>query len=468
MKAGILVVLLTMTIASAWAQNPSAISPFDGAYWGVVLEDPGTKDVTVTSNIEYRSIPGQRSLKMDIYLPPDVKSNETRPAIVLLNGLGDQPNDRSSKSSASYTSWAKLIAANGFVAVTMETEVNRVKESFKSFFQYIADQGTKYHIDPSKIGTQSFSAHGRESCAYIMSSDAFVGIKAAVMFYAERPPGPYRDDLPLLFIISELDIRNENYSTLWAEVLRTNAPWTISLAHDMPHAFDVFSDTETSRRLIMQTLSFWKNQLGDVQKSSLPPSKERAIVEARYDRDQGKVLRLMRDWMKENPNSTDAYALSEFGSALMNNKEYLEAEKYLRRAIAIEPKNKGNYLNLAVVSYALNKTREAEESLARYEEGSIPEAFTYAYIATRMLAIGKYELAAKLFEGALAFPSPAGYMYYFLGCCYAKLNVTDRAFNNLFSAASLGFGSKESYERDENLKSLQNDKRWKELMDKLQ
>ena len=467
MKTGLLLVLLTFVTITSTAQQTNNMSPFNGAYWGVVLEVPAMKNVSVRSDIVYASEPGQRPLKMDIYLPADIQPTARRPTVVLLNGLGDQPDLPPLKTNPSYTSWARLIAANGFVAVTMDSEVNHVQESFKSFFRYVSVHGAEHYIDTARMGAQSFSANGREACQYLMSQEAFEGIKAAAVYYGERPPGPYRKDLPMLFIVSELDIRNENYSSLWTEVLRTNAPWTITLARDMPHAFDVFSDTETSRRLIMQTISFWRDQLAEIPKLSIRPSKERAIVAARYERDQSKMLRLMREWMSENPNTRDAYALSAYGTVLMENREYTEAEKYLKRAIAIEPKNKGNYLTLAVVLFALDRSDEGKKALAHYEEGRTPEAFTYAYIGTRMVALGRYAFAAELFERSISLPNPAGYMYYYLGCCYARLDQHDRAFNNLFSAASLGFGNRASYEKEEHLKSLQSYPRWKELMTKL-
>ena len=442
------------------------ISPFDGRHWGVVLEHPDTKKVVVKEQIPFYTEAG-RTLRMDVYLPPAIQSGEKRPVVVLLNGIGDQPGQPPLKSGPSYTSWSRLLAANGYVTITMESEVNNPQRSIAALFRFLSDNASQYDLDINRIGVQAFSANCREVIAYLMSKDAFAGIKAAVLYYGESPPGPYRPDLPVLFVVAELDIRGDNYSKLWNETLKNFSPWTITIGKGMPHAFDAFSDTDTSRRLIMSTISFWNNQLGSVPPSTLQPSKEREIIASRYDRDQSRMLRLMHEWMGEHPDTQDGYALSMYAQALLENNQFAESGKYLEKSIVMDPKNKGNYLNMALVNYALGKPEEAASNLASYEKGSTPEGFTYWYIANRLIGIGKFNEGAMLYERALKFPNQPPFVYYNLGGCYAMLGHKDKAFQSLFKAAEMKFGTKATYESDANFVSLKSDVRWSELMKKV-
>jgi tetratricopeptide (TPR) repeat protein len=462
-----LILIISMLIFShrAFGQEGKEKSLFDGGHWGVVLEHPDTKKITVEADIPFRT-EGGRTLHFDAYIPLGIRQDEVRPTVVFLNGIGDQPNQPGLKQAAVYSSWARLIAAHGYVAITMESEVNRIEDSFGALFRYFDQSGAKHHVDTRAIGTQALSANCREAASYLMSTKVFPGIKAAVLYYGQMPSGPYRMDLPVLFVVAALDIREDNYSRLWTEVLKNKSPWTITIANGMPHAFDAFSDTEVSKRMIMTTISYWINQLGPVPASSSPPSKERSIVAAGYE-DTEKLLRLMREWMSEHPDTKDASALSIYAGALVNVKEFAEAEKYLKRSISLNPSNKGNYLNMTVIYYALGNSKEALKQLALYEKNSTPEGFTYGYIANRLIGINKFREAAENYERAISFPNPHTFLYYNLACCYAMLGEKAKAFKNLYKSAELNFGNKAGYEADEQLKSLHTDPKWEELMEKL-
>ena len=466
MKAQPIQILLFLVIfEAANAQQTNEVSPFDGSHWDVVLEHPDMKKITVEKDVPYWS-DGHRILHFDVFLPLGIKPGENRPAVVFLNGIGDQPDERPLRQTPIYTSWARLIAAQGFVAITMESEVNRIQESFTEFFNYLGQNASRHHIDSRAIGVQAFSANCREATAFIMREDAFPGIKAGVMYYGMMPSGPFRHDLPVLFVVAGLDIRQDNYLGLWAEVLKNKSPWTITLATEMPHAFDAFSDTDASKRMIMTTLSYWMNQLGPVPPSSTPPSAERAIVAMRYE-DSAKMLQLMREWMAQHPGTRDPYALSAYASALIESKHFAEAEEYLKKSIRLDPSKKGNYLNMVVVSYALGNTKDATANLLLYEKNSTPEGFTYGYIANRLFEINKFREAAENYQRAISFPNPHPFIFYNLACCYAMLGDKDQAFRNLDKAVALKFSNRNTYESDERLATLRIDSRWIGLLAKI-
>ena len=120
-------------------------------------------------------------------------------------------------------------------------------------------------------------ANVSRSSEYLISSEAFEGIKAAVLYYGRPPVCSFRKDLQVLFVIAEGDM-NRGYQNLWAEVLKNNAPWTIKMATGMPHGFDVNTDNNEARILIKETISFWKNHLDTVRAPSWKYSLGRDII----------------------------------------------------------------------------------------------------------------------------------------------------------------------------------------------
>src|SRR5438477_10813506 len=82
----------------------------------VVLKVPGMDTVKVVENLKYTKSDDANVL-MDIYVPSDLPENEKRPAVIFLHG--GAKTDYTPKDWRVYTSRGRLIAASGFVAVTV-------------------------------------------------------------------------------------------------------------------------------------------------------------------------------------------------------------------------------------------------------------------------------------------------------------------------------------------------------------
>ncbi|MEP7266090.1 MAG: hypothetical protein ABI844_00590 [Saprospiraceae bacterium] len=113
----------------------------------------------------------------------------------------------------------------------MESDGGRVQDCFKALFKFLSENGNIYRINTEQLGVYAASANVGQSASYLMSQEAYKGIKAAVLYYGFGTPlpWPYRRDLPVLFVAAEGDMRRANFSTLWNEVLKNNAPWTIKM-----------------------------------------------------------------------------------------------------------------------------------------------------------------------------------------------------------------------------------------------
>ena len=440
------------------------LSIFDGRSWGVVLEQPDMKDVVVKANVPYLS-DSKGTLNLDVYLPPDVKPTDRLPAIVFLNSLGDTPGEMKFKDWGTYRTWPQLVAANKYVGISMECDKDRALESIKGVFSFIEKEGSKYNIDPTRLGVYAASANVTQSVNYLMSADACRGIKAAVLYYGRQPEGPFRKDLPVLFVIPEGDVRG-GYTTMWNEVLKNNAPWRIQMATGLIHGFDSFNDNDNSRIIIKETISFWKNHLDVIPPHSWPNSIGRSTLAAQNGGDTEKAASLLKAWTTDHPE--DARALSQYGGTLVRLKQYDEAEQVLKKSISTDPNNTHAQTDLIVALYAKDRNEEAERRLADLAAANKLNRDSYANIGYWLFVLNKHKEGVKYFQKAVETGDALSFDYYNLGCGYAILGEKDRAFGLLEKAVSMGYNSKDQYVNDPDLNSLRSDKRYEALLTKLQ
>ena len=453
---------LAFLAVQATAQNTAPVSPMDAQQYGVVLDHPGMQHVVVKSDVRFLD-DAKGKLHMDVYLPPGMKKQEKRPAIVFLNAIGDQAGERKVKSWGIYTSWPRLMAANGYVGISMECDGNRIQESLRGIFDFIAKNGDAYHIDAEKLGVYAASANVRESMTYLMGEDASKGIRAAVLYYGQIQGSPYRKDLPVLTVIAESDAGPGSYDHIWKEVLANHAPWTIKMASNLPHAFDAFSDNDESRRVILETISFWRNHLDPVPAPSWKPSKGREILALLYAHDHQKSVPVLKELAEAYP--TDIQTLSTFAQQLARTNQPAEAEQVYKKMLRLEPQNINAMANLIAVLYQQNKTAEAERQLSVAIQTGKMDAGAYSNLGFTCLVVGKNIEAAKYYEIAVSM-RPGGLDYYNLGCAYSKSNNPDKAFAALEKSIEYGYDSRSQFENDSDLLPLKADGRFKTLLEK--
>ncbi len=457
MKAKLVIVALQIGVF-AFSQNNQS-SPIDPLSYGVVLDDPGIKKVVVKKDITYLK-DGKGSLNIDIYSPPNLKSNETRPAIIFLNAIGENAGQRKVKSWGIYTSWPQLMATQGYIGISMEADRDRIQESIEGLFNFISERGINYQIDKERLGVYAASANVRQSVAYLMGAKAFKGIKAAVLYYGSPADGPFRKDLPVLFVISEGDVSHNGYSNLWGEVLKNNAPWTIKMGTGMPHAFDAYSDNDEARKVIKETISFWKNNLDPVPAPSWEYSKGRDILGS-TQMDRPKALSLLKSLSEEYLR--DINTLSFYANTLTQAGNLEEAANVYKKILAIDLNHVPSMLSMAAVSYSQNKNEEAEGYISKAVNSGAMKRNDYAELGFRLLVANKNKEAAIFYEKAIAM-EPRNFDYYNLACAYAKQNDRDNALKALSSSIKGGYGTKQQIESDTDFDLIRSDERFKEFM----
>lgn len=466
MRTRFLVISSLFCLVQATAQTHDPNSPLYGNQYGVVLEHPDMKKVIVKKNVLYLQ-DAKGSLHVDMYFPVDMKKQEKIPAVIFLNAIGDSrvPGDPKVKEWGIYRTWPQLMAANGYVGISMEADDSRVMESIEGLFQFLKEKGEAYNIDADRLGVYAASANVSRSATYLMSKKVSPGIKAAVLYYGAVPEGPYRKDLPVLFLISEGDVQRGGYKELWEQVLKNNAPWTITMGSGLPHAFDAFYDDDASRKAIRETISFWKNNLDPVPKPSFASSKGRNVI-GLLQMNRPKAMELLKELAVEYPN--DIQTLAVYGELLGADHKYPEAESMYQRILDKKPENIPAILSLAALSYAQNKTEQGDKYVAKVAgmKSLVPQ--NYIDLGFTMLVAGKDKQAAEFYEKGIAMnPHPRGVDYYNLACAYAKANISDKALSALDKAIINGYSSKQQFVNDPDLNSLKDDERFKTLLTRL-
>lgn len=339
-------------------------------------------------------------------------------------------------------------------------------------FDFLAKSGPKYGIDPSRLGVYAASANVTQSAIFLMGPDAPKGIKAAALYYGGAPEMAPRRDLPVLFIIAESDMPRMGPSLpgLWQRVAETRAPWTLQMASGMPHAFDAFQDTDDARRIVQQTIAFWKSHLEPVPQPDWKPSRERAIVAAIFGNDAARAVPLLSQYLAENPNDGEAY--NQYGRMLAMLRRTEEAGAAYEKAVALGMAGPMTYGGLGQARLAQKRWREAIDYLTKSLDGGFQSSLTYGQIAWAHLNLNQNEDSIRSYEKAFEVgippgPNTRGVAYYNMACAYTRLKNIDKAFETLGKAVDEGYNDRGSIESDTDLAPLKADPRFAKLLSRL-
>ena len=473
MKKIIFFGLVLIFSLSSFAQNNPPQSPLNPTVWGVVYDVPATKDVKLKANVPYLK-DSKGTLAIDIYTPPGAKAGGKLPAVIFLNAIGDSPQGKV-KDWGIYKSFPRLIAAHGMVGISMEADGSRIQESLRALFDFLEKEGARHGVDGARLGVYAASANTTQSLVYLMSETASKNIKAAALFYGvtPAPTAKIRKDLPVLYILAEGDAPGffgQQAGNLWQRVMEAKAPWTLLYASNLPHAFDSFTDNDDARRVIQQTIAFWKSNLEPVPQPDWKPSEARAIVEAIYWNDPQRSAPLLSKYLEKNPSDAQAYV--QYGRALQQLQRFDEAAANFEKAMKLEPNNPMTYGGIGQIRFTQRRWDEAAANLSKAIDGGWRNPMLYGQLAYSQMALNKNEEAIKTYEAAFQLGIPPGantrgVAYYNMACAYARLKQTDKAFEMLNKAVDEGFSNRATLETDTDLAALRSDARFQEILKRL-
>ncbi|HVE57350.1 MAG TPA: tetratricopeptide repeat protein [Pyrinomonadaceae bacterium] len=465
-KISIFVLIFIFSINSA-AQNNER-SPLDPTRWGVVYDIPATKNVRVKTDVPYSG-----NLKIDVYSPPNAKTGDKLPAVVFLNAIGDRPDDKV-KNWEIYKSFPRLVAAHGMIGISMEADGERIQENLRALFEFLARDGAQHGIDGTRLGIYAASANVTQTSRFLLAENAAPNVKAAVLYYGGAPEtsAKLRTDLPVLFILAESDAPRlqQQMANLWQRVMEAKAPWTLMYASRMPHAFDAFEDSDESRRIIQQTIAFWKSHLEPVPQPDWKKSNERAIVAAIYANDAQKAVELLSKYLAENP--ADPVAQIQYGRMLQQLQRFDEAVSSFEKASKLQPNEPAIYSGIGQIRFAQKRYEEAIPNLQKAIENGFRSSLMYGQLGYSQLVLNRNEEAIKTYEKAFEAGIPPGantrgMAYYNMACAYVRLKQNDKAFEMLNKTVDEGFTNRQTFETDTDLAPLRTDARFQALLKRL-
>ena len=273
MRNTVAVLVLLVTSVAAAAQAPR-----DQMKIPVFYSVPGMDAVRVEREIVFRTA-GETTLKADIYLPA---ARGTYPVVLLVSG--GSVNDW--RTAAFYTSFGRVLAAEGIAAVNFDkrlardrTSVVTASDDTLALVDYLKNNATKYGLDTSRLCSWHFSAGGTvagtmlgdkspASCVVLTytilsfgdgDQDAQLAPHSALVQARERgdrfPPTLVvragRDAKPL----------NDSIDAFVAAGLAKNGPVSLINYPAGDHGFEILNDTDETRRVIAQSIAWVKSRL---------------------------------------------------------------------------------------------------------------------------------------------------------------------------------------------------------------
>lgn len=468
--------------------------------YGVVETVPGMDRVRVVRDVAYKTVTGQ-VLQMDVYSPPDQASqDELRPAVVFVNGVGDGPGGPKLRTWGQYTSWPRLIAASGLVAVTFDSRSGDANAGdVRDAFAYVRVNAKTLGIDAARIGAWACSANVRAALDRIMQPGE--SVVAAVIYYGAGEVAVPRTDVPVLLVRAGRDRpqQNEQIDRLSSQVLAANAPWTVVNLPKAHHAFDVLDDNDDSRIAIRKTIAFLKDRLVPQPAPSHPPSEalkalahvfagEWAEAEAAYARyvvrhpdDADALVRLgtaevelkkpdeaaanLKKAIALDPSIGEAWVL--LGRLEADRKDYAAAVGSLTTAIALMSDNPEAHFQLGKVQLAQNQLPAAIASLERSAQLSPGNGWAWNSLAYAYLAAKQPAKAADSFEHVLVYAPTNPTLLYNAACAYSLAGDAGKAIALLDRAITAGYEDKAGMLADPDLAAARSDPRFVEIAKKL-
>jgi acetyl esterase/lipase len=273
-----------------WIAIVSFIQPIEAQSLpgGIVYSVPGMNQVEVRRNLVYKK-DGPDEIKLDIYIPPNLKANERRPVVFFIYGspLGAREN-------AFIGSYVRLLAASGFVSVALDYRKagDKAKDWEVAFsdiegaIRFVRSNAAPNHIDPERVALWTFSGGGpylsiglRGSTPYIRCLVSYYGIldlsnahvevseKSQVMekfspvAYLLKP----NESLPSVLIaragLERVPGLNAAADLFVSRMLALGGDVSLLVHPFGRHGFDGVDDDDQSRDIIAATLAFLKGRL---------------------------------------------------------------------------------------------------------------------------------------------------------------------------------------------------------------
>jgi acetyl esterase/lipase len=256
----------------------------------IVHRVPGMEDVVVRRDLPYAAAAGD-ALTMDLYRPPGAPEASRLPAVILIHG-GPVPRI-GAKRMGVFTSYGRLLAASGLVAVTFDhrflapDRLTDAAADVEAAVTYVRSQAAGLGVDEERLALWAFSGGGPFLSLALRGGPTYV--RAVVAYYAvldiqEKAPGSTaalsdeaRRDFspvhhltveagrvaPILVARAGLDapFLNASLDRFVQQALATNAAIDVMNHPAGRHGFDILDDDARSKEIIARTVEFLRGRL---------------------------------------------------------------------------------------------------------------------------------------------------------------------------------------------------------------
>src|SRR2546426_1830376 len=253
----------------------------------VVLQ-PDTAQVEIIQNIDYKGRPDLH-VGMDVYRP---KAARLAPAVLLVHGGPTGSIPAEPRTAGQSTSLGRVLASRGLVAITFShrlSTANAIDTSagdIRDATAYVISHAQTLGVDASRLCVWAISAagaliaptmrefHDRVRCLVSYYNVLSPSLLQDLVGAGERIPQttPSLSDLmsrdslqlPATFVMraGKDDARlNAGIDAFVALAVQRGVELEFHTYPEGHHAFDILDDTETSRRLLLQTVEFLRAHL---------------------------------------------------------------------------------------------------------------------------------------------------------------------------------------------------------------
>jgi hypothetical protein len=327
----------------------------------VVYQVPGMDDVAVRKDITYKKGDGVE-LKLDVYALPSSREGTRLPAVVFVNGVGDRPGERL-KEWGIYRSWGRLIGASGWAAVTFDARPgDRARSDIRDLFAYLREEGARLGIDTNRVAAWACSGNVPPALPVLMD-EAPSGVIGAAVYYGSGEPARIRTDLPVYYARAGRDNERLNAAIdrLWQRAVEADAPWAMVSAASSHHAFDALDETEESRRIVRETLEFFRD-LFSPPAAPGPASPARKALAHWFAHEYADAAAAYAAYVRSHPD--DAVAWMRLGLSQAHERSP-EAEASLEKAVALGAKSPAETYDVACGYALLGRKEKALDWLER-------------------------------------------------------------------------------------------------------
>jgi len=286
----LLALAFTLIAGAAMAQNlPIPPNVLAAARRPVVMTLPGMDQAVVTKDIRYSDVAEAR-VAMDVYRPPGLKAGERRPAVIFIHGGG--PPGAPMKEMGVYTSYGRLMAAQGLVGVTFTHRQGYPEGTaaggadVAAAIAYVRAHAAELSIDPDRLCLAAYSLGGAMLTPYLR--DAPPWLRCIVAYYpmmdleasARHRAGEKAEVLaawsPLRHLVDpgrkaplflaragadEIPDLLPGLDRFIAEAIRRDYPLTLANNPGAPHSFDITGPTPRTLEILAETFAFLRRHL---------------------------------------------------------------------------------------------------------------------------------------------------------------------------------------------------------------